>query len=61
MSTDLNGAREASLAAVSFGVLFMCMLGFLAASDAGDRHAASDVGGQSRVASKIVADVAEMR
>jgi hypothetical protein len=37
MAIDRNGAREAALAAWAAGILFLCMLGLLAVSDAGDR------------------------
>jgi hypothetical protein len=40
MDHDPTGAREAFLAALTFGVLFVTMLGFLAVSDVGD-HAAT--------------------
>jgi hypothetical protein len=36
MGHDPTGAREAFLAALTFGVLFVTMLGLLAVSDAGD-------------------------
>jgi len=37
MTIDRTGAREAALAAWTAGILFLCMLGLLAVSDAGDR------------------------
>jgi hypothetical protein len=37
MAIDRNGAREAALTAWACGILFLCMLGLLALSDATDR------------------------
>jgi hypothetical protein len=41
MAPDPTGAREAFPAALTFGVLFVPVLGLLAVSDAGDHGAAT--------------------
>ena len=37
MPPNQNGEREAHIAALSFGLLFMCMLGLLAISETGNQ------------------------
>lgn len=44
MPHDQTGAAEAAVAALSFGLLFVCMLGLLAISDIGDPAVVATVG-----------------
>jgi hypothetical protein len=47
MPQDQTGAREASIAAYCFALLFMCMLGLLAVSDVGNQTVVTNMAAAS--------------